>query len=293
MFQGWLALGAVQVLFGLFPMFAKFAYQGFSPWALGAWRMVAGGGLLALVSFARHRRAAWPARADLPRLLVCSLLGVVINILLFLKGLELASSIYAGLTLPLIPVYTFALAVLLRQERFDKVRALGLALALLGALLLVVEARPGVLSGGGLSPSVRRGILLFFLNTFSYSCYLVWVRPLFARYPPLVVTTWVFLLAIPWVPIFARGEGLFPAQAPARAWIGLAYSVVGATVLSYLLNGVALARVSASTTASFIFLQPAIVLLAGVWVLREPLHGRTLLAAALTFAGVWLVARRR
>lgn len=254
--------------------------------------MLAGGGILAAVAFALHGQRAIPRREDWPRLALCSLLGVVVNILLFLKGLELSTSIYAGLTLPLIPVYTFVLAACLGQERFDWVRGLGIALAACGAVLLAFS-RQGAATGTLTAPSSHGlGITLFFLNTLSYALYLVLVRPLFARYPALVVVAWVFLLSIPCVPIFAWGEDLLPAGASSRAIYGLVYSVLGATVLSYLLNAYALSKVPASTTASFIFFQPAIVVLAGVVLLGETLVGHTALAGALTLVGVWLVVKR-
>ena len=291
--SGLAALVAVQLLFGFFPLFVKYAYDGFTPWALGAWRMLAGGAILAAVAFAVHGRRAVPMRADWPRLILCSLLGVVINILLFLKGMELSTSIYAGLTLPLIPVYTFVLAVCLGQERFDLVRGVGIALAAVGAALLAFSRQPAVASALGPHSKQGLGLALFFLNTFSYALYLVLVRPLFARYPALVVAAWVFLLSIPCVPLFAWGEDLFPTGASTRSIGGLVYSVLGATVLSYLLNAYALSKVCASTTASFIFFQPAIVVLAGVWLLGEKLAGHTALAGAFTLVGVWLVVKRR
>ncbi len=291
--RGVSALLAVQLLFGLFPLFGKYAYEGFSPFALGAWRMSVGGLVLGLAAALVHGRKAMIRRADLPRLVLCSLLGVVINILLFLKGLQLTSSLYAGLTLPLIPVYTIVLASLLGHERLDWVRVLGVALAALGAAVLafmrVEGAGEAVASLGG---SERLGLSLFFLNTLFYALYLVLVRPLFARYPPLVVAAWVFVLSIPCVPFFAWGENLWPASASPRAVGGLVYAVVGATILSYLLNAYALSKVSASTTASFIFLQPAIVVLAGVVLLKEQLAGHAVLSGLLTCAGVWLVAVR-
>ena len=65
------------------------------------------------------------------------------------------------------------------------------------------------------------------------------------------------------------------------------------TIFSYLLNVYALARVSASTAAAFIFIQPMITVAGGVLVLDETMPHYVAVAALLTFGGVWLVARRR
>jgi drug/metabolite transporter (DMT)-like permease len=88
------------------------------------------------------------------------------------------------------------------------------------------------------------------------------------------------------------GGGAFPENAAPSSWWSLLYIVIGPTILTYLLNVFALARVSASTTASFIFIQPAITVLASQLWLREPLPDNMLLSTVLTFAGVWIVARR-
>jgi drug/metabolite transporter (DMT)-like permease len=102
----------------------------------------------------------------------------------------------------------------------------------------------------------------------------------------------VFALSAWAAPLLAMGGGAFPENAAPSSWWSLLYIVIGPTILTYLLNVFALARVSASTTASFIFIQPAITVLASQLWLREPLPDNMLLSTALTFAGVWIVARR-
>jgi len=130
------------------------------------------------------------------------------------------------------------------------------------------------------------------LNTFSYSLYLVFSRPLLARYPPLVLIAWVFVLALPFVPLLARGEPIAP-EASARAWWALAFILVFPTSLAYLLNAWALAHLRASTTAMYIYVQPLITGVASRILLGERPTGGTFLAGACIFLGIWLVARRR
>jgi len=80
--QGLLALFGVQLCFGLSPLFAKWALEeplGFAPRALVGWRILFGalclGGLVAW----RHPRLLVPPREELPRLALCALLGIVLN----------------------------------------------------------------------------------------------------------------------------------------------------------------------------------------------------------------------
>lgn len=284
---GYVALVAVQFFFGLFPLFGKQAFQHFSPRAVGAWRILFGAGVLALLAFAIYGRRAWPDGRDWARLVACALLGIVLNMFLFLEGLERSTAVNTALLLPLIPVFTAIVAIALRAERFDRGRALGMGLAFLGASVVLLQRGPDT------SRSYLLGNSLVILNEICYAVYLVIARPLLSRYPPLVVITWVFVLSLWAVPLFLAGDAeLSPGAASARSWSSIAYIVVFPTVLAYLLNVFALSRVSASTTAAFIFIQPLITIVGGLVWLGESLPANFLLATALTFGGVWIVARR-
>lgn len=284
--QGHLALLAVQVFFGLFPLFGKVAMRTFTPRAVAGWRVLVGGAVLMGLAALIHRRAALPARRDLLRLQVCALLGIALNQVLYLEGLQRAPSVNAALIMVLIPVFVFALAVLVRQERLVKVRALGVFVAAVGASLLLLRRGPD------LGPEYLTGNLLMMANAFSYSVYLIAAKPLAMRYPPLVLIAWVFALSTWTVPLFAHDASFAPPAADLDAWLSLAYILVFPTMLAYLLNTLALARVSASTTAFYIFLQPFIAAVAGWLGLGEDLDFGFAMAASCVLAGLWCVVRR-
>ena len=71
----------------------------------------------------------------------------------------------------------------------------------------------------------------------------------------------------------------------------MVWIVLCATVINYLLNNYALARVESSTVALFIYLQPLLATLLSVSLGREVLSARFIASAALVFCGVFLVAR--
>lgn len=72
-----------------------------------------------------------------------------------------------------------------------------------------------------------------------------------------------------------------------------AYIVVFPTVLAYLLNSWALARVESSRVALFIYLQPVITAVLSATFLGERITPRLVASSALVFAGVLLASRRR
>jgi len=296
-----LALVIVQTCFGLSPIFVKRACVtgAFTPFAVGVWRMFFAAGALLCGAWLCFPRRLRPERADVPRLVACSLLGVVVNMTLYLEGLQRSTAVNAGLVMCLIPVFTFGVAALAGQERFGIVRAAGIAVALAGASLLFWAEQPELVRAHGF------GNLLMALNTLSYACYLVAVRPLTRKYPPLVVVAWVFGASLLFVPVLcaralwgsalpldaAFGEFVAPARADSHAWWSLAFVLVFPTALAYFLNSFALAHVRATTTAVYVYLQPLITAVAGVLVLHEEVTRTMFVAAALVFAGIWLVVR--
>jgi len=285
---GHVALAGAQVAFGLLPIFGTIVFRpgGLSPLGVGAWRVVGGSVVLGAIVLARYGRAAIPAREDLPRLFVCAMLGVAVNQGLFLLGLARSTPVNAALVMALIPVFTFGMAAAVGQERFSALRALGVAVALAGLLPLLFASGLRSLGAYGL------GNLLMVANAFCYSTFLVLAKPLTRRYPTLVILAWAYLFSLVGLVVFLPGQRLVPAPHAAAAWWGIAYIVIFPTILAYILNVFALARLRASTTAVYVYAQPLVTATAAWFVFGEHPTPAMVLAAVALFVGIWLVARR-
>lgn len=288
--SGHLALLAVQVLFGVFPVFGRVAMdpeRGFEPFAVAAGRIGFGALVFGALALALHGRRALPAREQLPGLLGLSLLGIVANQGLFLVGLARSSAMDAGVLVCLIPVFTYGVAVLIGQEQGEARRLLGVALALGGTVPLLLAR------GATLSADHALGNGLIALNCLCYAVYLVRSKPLVAQHPPLVVGFWVYLAAVPALPVFLWLGGVPELEeVHADALGSLAFVLVFPTVVTYLLNLFALTRVRASTTAFYIYLQPLLAAVGGAWWLGERLHAALVPAAVGIVLGGLLVLRR-
>ena len=70
------------------------------------------------------------------------------------------------------------------------------------------------------------------------------------------------------------------------------YIILVPTLAAYYLNAWALTRVSPSTVATYIYLQPLIAFGLAPWILGERFNSRILIASLLIFAGVGVVTRR-
>jgi drug/metabolite transporter (DMT)-like permease len=282
------ALVAVQVLFGGLAVAGKLVLPFVPPLALALLRL----GFAAAVLMTLERvvvRSPLPPARDLARFAGYALLGVVLNQGLFLIGLQGTTATNAVLLVATIPAFTLLVAVLLGHENPQAWKVAGLAISFLGVALLVVG------SGLDLGFHTLVGNLLIVANALSYSLYLVLSRPTLARYDPLTLLAWVFVLgflemALVAAPSFRGIE--WQALTPA-AWWALGYTLVGATVLTYGLNNWVLRHSSASRVASFVYLQPLFGALFAALVLHESLTVKVLLAGLLILAGVAVANRAR
>ncbi|HLL73972.1 MAG TPA: DMT family transporter [Pyrinomonadaceae bacterium] len=283
-----LALVAVQLFFGTWPIVGKLVLRAMPATTLAAARVF--GGAVAFLLLSRSlKRIAAARRSDYLRFALYSLLGVALNQLLFIKGLSLSTVINANLLGTMIPIFTLAGSVALGRESFSSRVALGLTVAALGAAYLVNPF------GADFSQSSTTGNLLLVANAFFYGLYIAISQDAIRRYGAMAVLTWMFLMAN----VVTLPVGLYSlkdvqlANIGAHVWLALLYIVAVPTVLTYYLNAWALGRVEPSVVAVYIYLQPLIALAFAPLVLGERPGSRTFVAAALIFAGVGVVTIRR
>jgi drug/metabolite transporter (DMT)-like permease len=280
-----LALAAAQTGFALFPIFGKLALVSIPPFVIAAIRVVSSAAMLEIV---RRFSPSEPVRREDRRLLMTlAILGVSLNQVLFIVGLSLTSAINTTILISSIPAFTLTAAVLLGREALTRRALVGTLLAGAGALVLLNAER---FDWGS---RFFRGNLLILANSLSYSLYLVLARPLLARYSALAFTAAVFRYGtLPILAVSIPALAVFSPQVPARgAWWSLGAVVLFSTAVPYFLNSWALARVSASRVATYVFLQPVIAATLAILVLGERPGWRTGVAAALVFAGLGVSLR--
>lgn len=281
-----LALAGAQGGFALFPVFGKLALVAIPPLVLAGLRVVSAAILLEGI-----RRAAGdppPRREDRRIFFLLALLGVSFNQVLFILGLSLTTAVNTAVLTATIPVFTLAVAVLLRRERLTARSGLGLALAFAGALVLL-DVRHF-----DWSSDFVKGNVMLLGNCLSYSFYLVLGRPVMARSRPSTAVATVFLYGAAPILLFSAGSfaRFAPRTVPPAAWANLAAIVLFCSILPYLLNSWALARTHASRVAFYVFLQPLIGAAAAIAVLSERLTLRAAAAAALIFSGLGVTMLR-
>ena len=282
-----LALIGVQVMFGSWPIFGKIALRTLSSATLVAFR-VGGAALAFLFLQSLAGRVKITRRSDYARLALYALLGVVLNQLLFVKGLALTTVINATLLSTTIPVFALLVSIALGYDRLTFKKTLGIALAAAGVIYLVDPLR------ADFSGQSTLGNLLIILNSISYASYIAISKDLLRRYGALTVITWIFIFGS----IFTLPFGFFSTdsatlmRAGTGIWLAVLYIILIPTVGAYYLNAWALARVTPSTVAVYIYLQPLIAFALAPLILGEKWNSRTWVAMLLIFAGVYVVTRK-
>lgn len=193
-------------------------------------------------------------KKDFLLLIICGLLGISTNMLLFFHGLSLTSPIDASIIMTTTPVIVLVLSALILKEKITINKYIGISIGAIGAFLLVWFGK----KSGGTSSFL--GNLFVFLNACSYSLYLVLVKPLMKKYKAITVISWVFLFGFIFVLPFGFNDLLntnFNAFTT-NTYLAVTFVIVGTTFLTYLFNIYALNYVSPSVNGSFIYLQPVL-----------------------------------
>ncbi len=216
------------------------------------------------------------------------MIGIVGNQFLYVKGLSLTTVINTTLLSTTIPVFTLFVSIIFGYDRLSVRRLIGIALAAAGVVYLVNPAR------ADLTAHTTMGNLLIVTNSLLYAAYIVFSKDLFERYGALNVITWIFVVgSVVTIPV-----GIYSLQREnlsaidIAVWLTIAFIIIFPTVGAYYLNAWALTRVSPSTVAIYIYLQPLIAFGVAPLLLGEKWNSRTIAAALLIFMGVAIVTKR-
>lgn len=215
--------------------------------------------------------------------------GVGINMLFFLKGLELTSPIHASVIMTTTPIIILILSSIFLSEKVTKLKVLGVFLGFCGGIVLTIlgkSTRTG--------DNVLLGNTFIFLNCISYGIYIIIIKKLTAKYHPFTFIKWLFLFGLIIILPFGYTEAVeiqWHTFTP-YIWFSVIFVVVGATFGTYALNPLALKSLKASTVGVFIYLQPVIAGIFAIFMGIDNVSPVKIIAMALIFGGVYLVSKK-
>jgi drug/metabolite transporter (DMT)-like permease len=227
-------------------------------------------------------------KKDLPRMALLAVFGVACNQLLFLKGLSITTPINASIIMISNPIVVLLIAAVVLKEKISTNKLLGIAFGVAGALLLLLFNKSFAFGSETIA-----GDIMILINSISWACYVVLVKPLMKKYNTFTVVKWVFLFGFCYVlPFgFSQFKEVNWSALPTGIWYDIAFVVLGTTFFAYVLNTYALRALSPSVVSIYIYLQPFLAVLFAVFLYHnDTLDLRKITAAVLIVFGVYLVS---
>src|SRR5258706_2015883 len=240
-------------------------------------------GLALLIVIFRHRIAhTWPKRADLPRFLLCALIGHVIHISAVMYGMNLSTAFSSSLVLTCQPLFTLAILAWLGVERLRRQQLVGTVIAFAGIVIFLGDKFAGGFSRAGV------GDLTLLVAGASFSAYTVLSRPLADRYGPLIVLAYTLLFSMPvMLPLtFPYVADLKAANTGPMVWAALFWALVVCSFVGWLLWTWVNSVRGVARSAPFMYLMPPVAGVMAWLTLGETFTWLKIAGAAITMAGV-------
>jgi drug/metabolite transporter (DMT)-like permease len=279
----YLALLLVQLLFGLnFPA-SKIILEQVPPVLWSAVRMAIAAALMFITAFIIVPKA--DRKIDirfLQKTFIYGFFGIVLCQTFFMVGLKNTTSTNGAVLNTLIPIFTLMFAIITKKEKFTLNRAFGFLIAVLGVLVL------RKIEDFSASMETFKGDMFMILNCMSLAVFFNISRDFLRANSAFWVTAWMFFFGSIVIGLFCINDLhlLMSMNVDARLGWAMGYNVIGATMLTYFLNSWTLKRVSASSVAVFIYMQPVIAVLYAWIIQNEPPSIRTIVAVLCIFTGV-------
>ncbi|MDO1512661.1 DMT family transporter [Maribacter confluentis] len=227
---------------------------------------------------------------DYLRMLVCALLGMALNMLVFFKGLSLSTPINSAVLITTTPIIVLILSAVILKEKISGRKILGISIGLIGALGLILFGTEIRMD----APNIPLGNFLIFMNSMFYGSYLVVVKVLITKYHPFTFMKWLFSLGVLICLPFGYEEfmDISWSTLPINAYGAIAFVILGTTFCTYLFNIFALSQLKASTLSAFVYVQPLVGIAYAIISGQDHLTFIKIIAACLVLIGVYLASRK-
>ena len=181
------------------------------------------------------------------------------------------------------------MAVAFLKEKITLRILIGIALALIGVLIISIFGRPSY----SLEITYIFGAITVLIAALVGAGYTVAGKKMLSRYSPLSLTVYAFLFGslglIPFISITLFEE---VAVLSIRGWLILLFLGICPTVIAYILWYVALEIKSASKLGSYLFFIPVLSTIISVILLNERITWLFVIGGALVILGLHIVNKR-
>lgn len=263
----------------------KASLSEFDPYTFNAIRFILAASFLWI---AVANKKSWFSidRSDWKWLIPLGLLGNLLYQWLFIIGINYTYAANAAVMLGTIPIWVALFSHLMKFEKMNRLKSLGIIFAFSGVVLIVITGKNPISFGS----DTFLGDMLIIAAAMVWGLFTILSKQFLTRYTPLqfsaIMTTIgaiaLTTIAIPFIP-----ETNWSSLS-AGAWGGAVYSGLLAIGLAYLIWNNGILKVGAVKTATYQNLVPVLGLLFGIIILNESLEWLQYVGSAVVIAGILL-----
>ena len=292
------ALMMVSIIYGCFYIAVKLLFFELSTSQFMLMRFALTG-LLALVIERVFIRGHFDSAGDFWRITALGLLGVLLVQIMMALSIHFTTAFHTSLLIATAPVITTFIGQLTRREPYNLQKILGILIAFCGVAVLLFFSKNG---DTPLPETYLLGDVIALATAFCFALFLIGSHRMLKKYNSFsFMTTCYAGSALLFTVGFASWNFLssgyhkfdFIGAISQHAWLLLAFVVIFASIGTYTLNNYALSKVTPSTVAIYMFIQPVVSAVFGSMILKEPFNLAMGIAALVTFAGVMIAMQAK
>ena len=217
------------------------------------------------------------------------LTGVFAYNALFFKGLQTIEASRAVLIIATCPLFITISSVVFLKEKINLQKALGIAMSVFGAAVVISKGKPSEMLKGGLGA----GEFYMFCCVLSWTVYSLVGRAVMKEVSPIVAVSYSATIGTVLLSVPALFMGLTSniSDYSGVHWFCIIYLAVFATVIGFLWYYEAIRAIGPVKAGLFINFVPVFGVLLAFLILKEQITASLAIGAVLVISGVYLTNR--
>ena len=213
----------------------------------------------------------------------------------FIFGVSLTSPGDASIITTSMPLWAMILAAFILKEPITGKKVLGITLGAGGALLLILGSGQNIQITSTNKDTAIWGDLLVLFAQLSYALYIVLYKDFVNKYSLTTIMKWMFTYSfICMLPFSAKDlADVHWGNLQMTEIVGLAFIVIGATFISYMLVVVGQKKLRPTVAGMYNYIQPIVACIVAVCWNIDSFNFTKIVAVFLIFGGVYLVTSSR
>lgn len=224
---------------------------------------------------------------DYWKLIILGLINIPINQFLFFQAISRTTAPNVSLAYALTPIFVFIIAFFYLKEKLSIMRLLGIAIAVIGTIILLSE------KGLKFTEDGIFGDVLALIASLSWAFYTIIGKQLIQKYNPIYITGLAMIIGfLLYVPIFFLLDVQFQGvEISTINWMELIYLGTFTSAIGYAIWYYALTKIDASKLSVYNNLQPALTAILALLIFGTPITLIFIIGGTLIIVGVFITQR--